>query len=203
MNFGKLKTALAAIINRKDLTDELAGDFINRAIKDVERVVRIGGMERVLETPAYDGISNTLMIPNDYLELIDLFMADRQLIQKDKAAILRDTSTAGPQIFAKIADRWLISPAPGAGDIMFLHYYAEHPDLLTDTDENVWTKSCFNAVLYAAANLASDFYQMEDQVVARFGSKAGDYITAIQQQNLDELWSGPMNIELPLEAGDF
>ena len=203
MTFGKLKKALKAIINRKDLTDELAGDFINRAIKDVERVVRIGGMETVLETPPFDGVSNSLLIPGDYLELIDLFMSDRQLVQKDKAAILRDHGTCGPQVFAKVANRWLIAPAPREGDVLFLHYYREHPDLIADTDQNVWTQACFNAVLYSAANLASDFYQMEDQVVARFGSKAGDYITAIQLQDLNENWSGPMNIELPQGTGEY
>ena len=203
MTFGKLKTALRVLINRKDFTDELAGEVITRGISDIERELRIGPMERVLETLPYDGTSNSLMVPAGYLELIDIFIDGRQLVQKDKAGLFAETSTEGPVVFAKVADRWLLAPYPEENQVVFLHYYAESPELTTDTDFNVWTNAGFNAALYTAAALAADIYQMEDDVAARFSMKAEGYLQRLQDQDNREVWSGPMNIELPAGAGKY
>ena len=203
MTFGKLKRALTAIINRKDLSDELAGDLINRGIADIERELRIGPMERVVETPEFDGGANSILIPTGYLELIDLFSDDRQLIQKDKAALFNRQYVDGPEVFSKVADRWLIAPAPPAGSKLYLHYFSESPELVSDEDENVWTKAGFNAALYAAAVLATDIFQMEDEVTARWTSKVAGYVRAISDQDNREVWSGPLNIERPKQAGEY
>lgn len=203
MTFGSLKAALKVLINRKDLTDELAGDLIKRGISDIERELRIGPMEQVIESLPYDGIANSFLIPDGYLELIDIFTTDRQLVQKDKAGVYAEDSHDGPTVFCKIADRWIIAPAPAEDQIVYLHYYAETPTLTGDADENLWTRAGFNATLYASAALAADIFQMEDEVANRWGQKAAGYVESISQQDLREAWSGPMNIELPRGAGEY
>jgi hypothetical protein len=204
MNFGDLKQALRGIINRKDLNDQLAGSFVNRGIKDLERLVRFGAIERVSEFSAWNGTSGMLKIPTDYLELIDLYLPGRQLLQVDKAQLfaLRDTGQ-GPQVFTKLGDSFLLKPAPAPGTVVFLHHYAETRPLQTDTDSNIWTLSCFNAALYTAATLAADFFQMEDEYAQRFGAKASAYVEAIIAQDLDEKWAGPLNISRPQGQGDY
>lgn len=203
MTFGSLKTALKVLINRKDLTDELAGDLVQRGIADIERELRIGPMEVVVESDPFDGTANSLLIPDGYLELIDLFTTDRQLTQEDKAGVYGNEGTDGPEVFCKIADRWIISPAPDAGQIIYIHCYVQSLPLVGDSSENIWTKAGFNAALYAAAALAADIFQMEDQVANRWGQKAAGYVESIASQDLRESWSGPMNIELPRDAGKY
>lgn len=205
MSFGKLKRRLQALINRKDVTDAIAGDFVTEAIADLERVLRIGPMEALLSQSGWDGTKNSILIPPGFLEAINLFTDAGELTQVDLSTFLASSDSSGgpPEIFCKVADRWIMKPTPAPGTTVYLHFYAQSPTLKLDTDENVWSTSAFNAVVYTAASLAADFYQMEDPYAQRFLTRADNYVTAIQEQDLDEKWSGRMAIPLPSGVGDY
>jgi len=203
MSFGKLKRALQGIINRKDLTDELAGDFINRAIDEVERVCRLGSMEALLEATNWDGSRNTIAIPTGFLEIIDLFTDDGVLHQVTKDQFFNHRNDGKPAVFIKAGASYLVKPYPQPGTTLRLHYYAETQPLLADLDENVWTRSGFNAVLYGAAALAADYFQMEDVYAQRFQSKAEGYVEAILAQDIAEKWAGQTQVGPVQHAGQF
>jgi hypothetical protein len=204
MSFGKLKTRLKALINRKDLTDELAGDFITQAIADLERDLRIGAMETVLEQTAWDGVKNALILPGTFLETINLFTDTHELVQVDLAEWLAmDDQGGDPTHYVPIAGRYLLRPTPAVGSKVYLHCYVQAQPLAVDEDENVWTRSGFNACLYTAAALAGDFYQMEDEYASRFSTKAQAYVEAIAGQDLNEKWSGRLSIPAPQDIGDY
>ena len=203
MSFGKIKTALKGIINRKDLTDELAGDFITRAVREVERVVRIGPMEQLLEASAYDGERHAIAIPSNYLELIDMFTQDGTLHQVTKDQFFAARNDGRPTVFCKIGASWLVKPYPAPGETVFVQFYGETPPLQVDTDDNVWTRAGFNAVLYAAAALAADFFQMEDTYVQRFQGKSDSLVASIISQDLSEKWAGPLEIGDPINRGKY
>lgn len=200
MTFGALKLRLAALINRKDVTDALAGSFVTEAIADLERKLRIGPMERLLSETTWDGETNALPVPHGFLEAINFFTDDVELTQVDLAAFMAPGSTNS---FVKIADQWLIKPTPAAGSSVFLHCYMETPTMTADEDTNIWATSAFNAVVYQAAALAADFFQMEDVYAQRFQSRADGYIAAIAEQDHDEKWSGRLAVPLPSDLGDF
>jgi hypothetical protein len=204
MSFGKLKRRLQSLINRKDLSDALAGDFITDAVSDMERVLRVGCMETVLTQSDWDGIRNAILIPPIFLEGINLFTAEGELTQCDLASFLALEDNGGcPTHYVKIADRWLVKPTPHRGSNVYLHFYAQSKPLETDEDENVWTQSALNAVVYQAATLAADHFQMEDVYAQRFKDRASDYVQAIQEQDLGEKWSGRIAIPLPTLIGDY
>jgi hypothetical protein len=200
MSFGNLKTRLRALINRKDFTDEIAGSFVTEAIADLERVLRIGPMEALLTQSDWDGVKNAVLIPAGFLEAINLFTDDGELTQVDLANFLKD---GGTDTFVKVADRWLMKPTPAIGSHVFLHYYAASLPLVADADTNFWATTGFNAIVYQAATLAADFYQMEDAYAQRFQARADRYVAAIGEQDLDEKWSGRLAIPLPSDLGDF
>jgi hypothetical protein len=203
MSFGKLKTHLRGIINRKDLTDALAGDFINLGIKEIERVCRVGSMEALLELSDWDGVRNSLTIPAQYLETIDIFTADGTLRLVSKDDFFAQCPTGRPEVFIKTGKSWMIKPYPAPGTTVFLHYYAETLPLLTDTDENVWSQAGFSAVVYAAAALAANYFQMEDQYVLSFQSKSDSLVEAILSQDLSEKWSGKTNMGRVSGRGEY
>lgn len=204
MSLGKLKRRLQSLINRKDVTDTLAEDFITEAIADLERVLRISPMERILTQSVWDGSVNALIIPGTFLESIDLFTDSNELTQVDMAQFLKLDNTGGsPRYFVKIADRFLLRPTPAPDTKVYLHCYVQSDPLAFDTDRNVWTEACFNAVLYTAAAAASDFFQMEDEHVRRYMNKAEMYVSAINDQSLDEKWAGRLSIPLPQDRGSF
>ncbi|WP_375272846.1 hypothetical protein [Sphingomonas sp.] len=192
MSFGKLKRALKGIINRKDLTDELAGDFINRAIDEVERVARLGAMEQLVEAKDWDGTRNSLAIPTGYLETIDLFTDAGVLRMVTKDQFFAHPDQGAPAVYIKAGASFLVKPYPAKGETVRLHYYGESLPLLADDDQNLWTRAGFNPVLYAAAALAADFFQMEDVYVQRFQGKATSLLEAMLAQALSEAWSTNM-----------
>lgn len=202
MSFGKLKRALQGLINRKDLTDELAGDFVTRAIREVERPLRIGPMEVLLEATEWDGKKSAVNIPFNYLELIDVFTTEGTFESADRDAFLKCGTAPAQPVFMRAGPAWLLKPTPKPGDTVYVHYFAETPGLQADTDENVWTKSGFNAVLYAAAALAADYFQMEDEYVQRFEGKAASFTDAIGGQDLQERWAPQMTVGPVRGAGE-
>ncbi|MBB3692999.1 hypothetical protein [Sphingomonas sp. BK580] len=204
MSFGKCKRRLQSIINRRDLTDALAGDFITDAIADMERKLRIGCMETMLTQGEWDGERNAIIVPTGFLEGINLFTDTTELVQVDIAQFLAMRETAGvPTHFVKIGDRWLLKPTPAPNTNVYFHYYTQSPPLAADDDENVWTRSALNAVVYTAAVLAADHFQMEDEYARRFQARADGYVADISGQDLDEKWSGRINIPLPTDRGDY
>jgi hypothetical protein len=204
MNFGQLKRRLQSLINRKDLSDALAGDFITDAVSDMERVLRVGCMEVVLIQKDWDGLKNAVVIPPNFLEGINLFTDTTELTQCDLSTFLGMKDQGGiPTHYVKVADRWLLKPTPRANLDVYLHFYAQSQPLATDTDESVWTQSALNAVVYQAATLAADHFQMEDVYARRFKDRASDYVQAIQEQDLDEKWSGRIAVPPPADVGEY
>lgn len=204
MSFGKLKRRLQSLINRKDLSDPLAGDFVTDAIADMERVLRVGCMETVLNQNDWDGVKNAILIPPTFLEGINLFTDTTELTQCDLSTFLALKDSGGiPTHYVKVADRWLLKPTPRPDLNVYLHFYSQSQPLATDEDENVWTQAALNAVVYQAATLAADHFQMEDVYAQRFKDRASDYVQAIQEQDLDEKWSGRIAVPPPADMGDY
>lgn len=202
MSFGRLKTRLRALINRKDLTDQLAGDFILDAMADLERDLRIGPMEMLMERGTWDGVSTVFALPTNFLEMMNLFTDSGELVQVDMNQWLRMEDVGPvPTHFVKIADRYLLKPTPKPGTKVYLHYYGETTRPIADADKNVWSQGCFNATLYTAAALAADFFQIEE--ADRYAGKAVEFVEKIAGQDLNEKWAGPMSIPAPLNIGDY
>lgn len=204
MSFGKCKRRLQAIINRKDLSDEIAADFITDAVADMERILRVGCMEAVLTQNDWDGEKNAIIIPPDFLEGINLFTNTTELTQCDLQQFINMKDESGvPTHYVKIADRWLLKPTPKPGLNVYLHFYSQSVPLAQDADENVWTRAGLNAIVYTAAGLAADHFQMEDEYATRFKARADTYIQAMHDQDLDEKWSGRIAVPLPLDKGEY
>lgn len=204
MTYGKLKAAVRGIINRRDFTDQLAGDFINRAITELERVLRVGSMEQMFSSSAWDGTTRSLAIPSSFLEVIDLFTEEGgTLLQVSKDAYFAQRDTGHPAVFMRVGRSWLIKPAPAVGQTVFVHFYGETSPLVDDAEENLWTRTAFNAVLYGACSLAADYFQMEDQYVQRFQGKHDSLVEGLLTQDLSEKWAGPIAIGRPSGQGNY
>jgi len=197
MNYGQLKKALKALVDRPDMPLDQAGEFIQRAIANLERSrLRLGFQKKLLER-RMNGRAFKLKLPYDYLETIDLF----DDVHPDSYGMTALTTwrktpeySHKPLAVTVEGDLWL-RPTPGPQTTVSLHYYAEAPKLSVDTDENGWSKSASEAVIYTAARMAADFYQIDDG--AKWGLQADREIALIQEQDDAEEWSGDLSIALP------
>jgi hypothetical protein len=202
-NFGSLKTALRGLINRKDLTDALAGDFVNRAIDEIQRTTRLPSQEALATATDWSNGNNQIAVPGNYMELISIFTDDGELKATEKQEWFRTRNEGRPRLFMKMGGNWVIKPTPADGTPVYVQFYMETTWLVQDADVNTWTRSAFNAVLYGAAALAADYFQMEDVYVQRFAGKNAQLVTAIQQQDYDDRWSGQQTIGPVYGHGDY
>jgi hypothetical protein len=105
-----------------------------------------------------------LAIPNDLLELIDLFAGQYQerVIQRvslGRAKELAANQTLGYTVkFARLGANWILAPAPNLGDVVTIQYYASFAPLVDPTDTNALTIIAWDAPLYGALSAACDFY---------------------------------------------
>ena len=193
MNFGELKTYLTTLINRKDVPNALAGQFINQSIDRLTRNLRTPFMERVA---VYLSTSDqaTVAIPSDFLEAINAYTDTGTLTQVAMGRFLQTTAggPGTPTSYCKVAADLKLKPSLAANTNLSLHYYGWDTPLVTDTDTNNWSTSCVDAVVYGAAELAADFY--EDDRLTRFAQKYIACVMEIKEQAEADAFAGPMAI---------
>ncbi|MGE8142278.1 phage adaptor protein [Novosphingobium sp. NPDC080210] len=193
MTYAEIKAQLRGLINRSDMTDELAASFIKMAQMRLERVLRLSFMQKFVSfsTAQADGV---FRVPVDYLELIDIFTDNGELERVDMGLYLKTPASGGiPRVFVQTGHDFRMRPAPATTDTVYLRYYAAEPALVTDSDTNHWTVSTPDALLYAAAEYAADHF--EDERLPRFAERYGICAQELQEQQQQEDFSGPMRIQ--------
>lgn len=193
MDYAAVKAQLRGLINRSDMTDDLAATFIKMAQTRLERVLRLSFMQKFVSfnTTLPDGV---FRVPVDYLELIDIFTDNGELERVDMGLYLRTEATGGtPRIFVQTGHDFRMKPYPATTDTVYLRYYASEPALVAEEDTNHWTITTPDALVYAAAEFAADHF--EDERLPRFAERYGICAQELQDQQQQEDFSGPMRIQ--------
>jgi hypothetical protein len=192
MTFADLKAKLRGLINRSDMTDDLAEDFIQQSQIRLERLLRLSFMQKFVSftPPRADGV---FRVPVDYLELIDLFTDHGEVARVDTSSYLRQPATQGiPRVFMQTGHDIRMRPFPSTSELMFLRYFGCEPKLVQETQTNQWTICAQDALLYGAAEYAADYF--EDERLPRFASRFEQAVTELNDQQQQEDFSGPMSI---------
>jgi hypothetical protein len=192
MNYGELKTYVRSLINRTDLTDALAVQFIQQSQDRLERKLRPSFLQRYVSF-TLDGTGGDFQVPSDYLELSDLYTDHGKLSRVDVTRWLQHPNEVGvPKVFQQTGHVIRMRPFPDAATTVYLNYYGVEPELVVDADENYWSRSTVDAFAYGAVALAADYF--EDERLAEFENKFQVSIAEIEDQQLSEDFSGGMSI---------
>lgn len=192
MNYGEVKTYLRTLINRSDMTDDLAVQFLQQSQDRLERLLRSSFMQKLVSF-TLDGTGGDFRVPVDYLEHIALYTDDGQVTRVPIAEWLRHTDVVGtPDVFVQTGHVIRMRPFPSDETTVYLHYYGTEPELAVATDENYWTLAAVDALCYAAAALAGDYF--EDARLARFEDKFQSALAELKDQQLSEDFSGSMAV---------
>ena len=190
MNFGQLKTKVRKLINRTDFTEVDAAEFINQAQTRIERTLRSNSMEAYVTFNAEDG---AFRLPPDFLEFCDLWSVDKEIMRVDTSTWLKYPNIVGePLVFIQTGQDVRMRPLPTNDTDLFMRYYAAQPTLLTDVEENVWTISAIDALVYGACEYACDYF--EDERLARFAQRFQEALGELKDQAAQEDFAGPMSI---------
>ncbi|MFC0686471.1 phage adaptor protein [Novosphingobium clariflavum] len=194
MNFSQLKARLRGLINRSDMTDDLAAQFIRDAQVRLERELRLSFMQKYVTFSIAEAQKGGFRVPPDYLEMIELFTDHGQLERVDTSYWLKRPKTLGvPECFIQTGHDIRMRPYPKPDETIYLRYYGMDAQLQNDAQTNVWATACADALIYGAAEYAADHY--EDERLQRFAQRYGVCIQELSDQQQQEDFSGPMRIQ--------
>jgi hypothetical protein len=196
MNYGELKTHFNALLNRSDITPALTTTFINQGIARIQRQLRSPINERTADY-IITGATPSIILPNDFLEIISIYMGQYELQRTSMSRYrsLSQTAAVGiPQLFTREQQRLLLHPQPTSGTLT-LYYYCDFPALVNDADENDLTAVASDLVIYSSLTYAADYYLDERSSV--FENKAGQFLSEIQEQANDQELNGGTQALLP------
>lgn len=164
MNKQGIRNQLIALLNRNDITTDIANTFIDQAVARIQRTLRIPPMEKILVYAATVDNTDNLVLPNDFLQIKNLYISSPAgsytLQYKDLDAFLRypDFGGSQPMFYTRIQGGLKIKPAPAVGGQTTMIYYGEIPDLVNDIDENFLTSIAPDLLVYGALTFACDYY---------------------------------------------
>jgi len=198
MNKGQIRAHFKALLNRSDCADALADTFIDQAISRIQRNIRIPPMER---QQAYTINSaapqESIILPADFLEIIDIYFDNTSLSRVPMRTILEMTKgndVGSPEFFAREQGSLVLYPRPTVGTL-YLNYYGQFSDLVADTDTNDLTSIASDAVTYGALAYAADYFI--DERGGLFEQKLNTFLSELQQQANDAETSGTVQAIRP------
>ena len=160
-NYTTLKTSIANWLNRSDLTDEIADDFIKLAEADFNSKLRV---RKMVAQTSFTIDSETEALPTGFLQVRDIYILNGNTkvpltyttpSQMDSTV---GTSTTGlPNSFTILGDTFRFSPKPDATYTAFINYYKSF-DALSDTTTTNYILTTHPAIyLYGSLFHAANF----------------------------------------------
>ena len=198
MNKGQIRAHFLALLNRTDCSTALADTFIEQAMARIQRFLRIPPMERQHEYTITAGATITsVVVPSDLLEIIDLQFDGVGLVRvpmHEMAKLQRIAEYGTPKYYSRERELIKFAPYPLSGEL-YLNYYAEYEELLTDTDENAITVIASDLLTYTALAYAADYFL--DERGPMFDQKSGQFLAEIQEQANAAEMSGVSQVMRP------
>jgi hypothetical protein len=196
MNKGALRTQFKNLLNRSDITNDLADTFIDQGIARIQRTLRIPSMEKK-QNYIVSASTTFIVLPNDFLEAIDLYYDGRSLERipmKEMQELKKNSLNDAPLYFAREQSNFLIYPHPKTGTLS-LNYYGQYADMTLDSDENQLAIVASDLIIYGALTYASDYYL--DERSELFEAKYRTYLAEVQQQADDAELTGTLQTIRP------
>lgn len=158
-----LRKQFKLLLNRNDCSDTLADTFIDQAICRIQRTLRIPSMENAATIIFTEALPDSFVLPNDFLDFIDIFYDDvdsgGKLERVARGTFLSTPKTGGkPRVYIRTGAGVEFRPLPGPDTQLQLLYYGEVPDLIEETDSNVFSDIAPDLVTYGALSFAGDHF---------------------------------------------
>jgi len=160
-NYTTLKTSIANWLNRSDLTDEIADDFIKLTEADFNSKLRV---RKMIAQSSFTIDTETEALPTGFLQVRDIYILNGNTkvpltyttpSQMDSTV---GTSTTGlPNSYTILGDTFRFSPKPDASYTAYINYYKSF-DALSDTNTTNYILTTHPAIyLYGSLFHAANF----------------------------------------------
>ena len=160
-SYSELKSAIANWLNRSDLTDEIADDFIALTEADFNSKLRV---RKMIAQTSFTVDTETEALPTGFLQVRDIYILSGSTkypltyqtpSQMDSTV---GTSTTGrPSSYTILGDTFRFSPKPDDSYTAYINYYKSF-DALSDTNTTNYILSTHPAIyLYGSLFHAANF----------------------------------------------
>lgn len=191
MNKGALRTHFKAVLNRSDITNDLADTFIDQSITRIQRVLRVPANEKQASYPI-SAATTKITVPGDFLEIINIYY-DNHVMKRLGMAEIQDRIKSGesgsPHFYCREGASYLLFPMPSSGTV-YLNYYCSFTEMSSDSDENTLAKIASDAIIYGALIFASDYFL--DERAQLFNQKYNEFLIEITEQSNDAELAGEL-----------
>lgn len=151
MNYGEIKAAFLAMLNRRDITASQVESFVTHGIQRAQRLLRVPASESTYTYTVPEGFTK-LAIPQDYLKLVSMTVdGGDDLKRTDLSTAKRLAAAEGtPRVLAREGAYWIIGPLPTADSELEIIYAADFTTLTDDTDTNWLTEIASDIIIDGA-----------------------------------------------------
>jgi hypothetical protein len=160
MNKLGIRNQIKGLLNRNDLTDTQADIFIDQAVARIQRTLRIPSMEKTVVYTTGTTAQDLLTLPTDFLQLKHLYTQNGTIryVDLNEYIMTQDAPGNAPSIYTRIQGSLQIKSSPPVGYKIYMVYYGEIPDLVSDTSTNFVTEIAPDLLVYGALTFAADFF---------------------------------------------
>ena len=177
--YADLQTAIAAWVNRTDLTAYLP-DFITMAEEATYQALRVSAMEVAFAETISGGV---ISVPSDLIELKSVYLNSSPVVALERKSydwILSNYPTRSadrkPLYIARNGSNFEFGPYPdGAYEVRGL-YYAKLPALSATNTSNWLTQNAPTILLYGGCLMAAQFINAPTEDLARWQTMFTDAV---------------------------
>ncbi len=193
--------------NRDDLADRIKSEqrFVQKTVLEGTGAFKPWFLESDPEILTTTANIDAVNFPNDYLGEIEnsmLWYQDesgtwRKLIKKPYDYVVgRDDESGPPKYFVIAATSFYIYPTPDKVYSLRFRYYQKEPELVEDTDTNLWLVHAEDLFFAEVGAIINEFHTKDDNQAAKFRQAA-----TVARQRLFVLNAAKENVNRDYEMG--
>ena len=194
-SYSTLKTSIANWLNRSDLSDEIADDFIVLTEADLNSKLRI---RKMVNQTTITIDSETESVPTGFLQIRNFYILSGatkhplRYVAPSHMDQLRGTSTSGtPEVYTILGDTFRFSPKPDSSYTGYLNYYKKF-DALTVSNTSNWILTDHPAIyLYGSLFHAANFLGgIEPSQVQQWQQMYSTAMERLERNDREDQFSG-------------
>ena len=194
-SYSTLKTSIANWLNRSDLSDEIADDFIVLTEADLNSKLRI---RKMVNQTTITIDSETESVPTGFLQIRNFYILSGatkhplRYVSPSHMDQIKGTSTTGtPEVYTILGDTFRFSPKPDSSYTGYLNYYKKF-DALTVSNTSNWILTDHPAIyLYGSLFNAANFLGgIEPSQVQQWQQMYSTAMERLERNDREDQFSG-------------
>jgi molybdopterin converting factor small subunit len=162
ITLANIRSRVLARLHRKDLTQDQLDEFIQNAIRRIQRSLRTPISEGQAVATIPMGSDGRVNVPSDLLNLIWISVRGHELSERSFSEVNRynyefPQGSTHTEYYVRVGNQYIVAPVPLTGTNVDIYYYRDLAPLVNDNDTNALIDVAPDLVTYGALIDAADW----------------------------------------------